>query len=212
MTLPNPLSEAGYSSATSGQSPLLLPSAGRAAPLDILVRVQCFTNCEEAELTLNGRSLGTRRLPDAPERILYWDVPYEAGALTVEGRNQGRIAAQTSLQTSGTAKKLAAQADTAALQANGIDVAPLSVMVVDENDVPVFGAAHEITWTVRGPAHLLGLESGDHSSHEDYQANRRKAFGGRLLGYIQATETAGTVTIDLTAPGLEGASLVLECR
>ena len=176
------------------------------------VRVQCFTNCEEAELTLNGRSQGVRRLADAPERILVWDVPYEAGILTVAGRNQGQVAAQNSLRTSGPARKLVAETDRVVLRADGLDLAHIAVSVVDENGVPVYDAAHEVTWTLHGPARLLGLESGDHSSHEDYQANHRKAFGGRLLGYVQSVETAGAVTIQLTAPGLDEATVVLEIQ
>jgi hypothetical protein len=39
-------------------------------------------------------------------------------------------------------------------------------------------------------------------SHEDYQAPVRRAFHGRLLGYVQATHTPGPITIRLSALGL----------
>ena len=102
-----------------------------------------------------------------------------------------------------------AEADAATLAADGIDIAHITVSITDEDGVPVYDAAHEVTWTVEGPARLLGLESGDHASHEDYQAPTRRAYHGRLLGYVQAGEEAGTVTVRVTALGLEGAVVVL---
>ncbi len=82
----------------------------------------------------------------------------------------------------------------------------------DAEGIPVYAADHEVTWTIHGPARLLGLESGDHTSHEDYQANRRKLFHGRQLGYVQSTETGGLVTIRLTSPGLEDAVVTLQTK
>lgn len=176
------------------------------------LRVVCFTNCEEAELFLNGRSLGIKLLADAPDHVLWWDVPYTPGTLTVSGLNSGTAVCAAEMTTTGPPKKLRAEADAAVLIADGIDVAHVAVSVVDENDVPVYDAAPEITWEITGPARLLGLESGDHTSHEDYQANTRRAFHGRLLGYIQSTEASGPVTIRLTAPGLEDAHVTLRAK
>jgi beta-galactosidase len=171
--------------------------------------VVCFTNCEAAALFLNGRSLGVKGLADAPDRVLWWDVPYAPGTLTVHGLNGGAAACAGELKTSGPPQKLLAEADTAALAADGVDLAHIVVTVTDADGLPVYDAAHEITWAVEGPARLLGLESGDHDSHEDYQAPTRRAFHGRLLGYVQSTNASGPVTVRLTAPGLEEAVVTL---
>ncbi len=174
-----------------------------------LVRVVCFTNCATAELFLNDRSLGVRHRASNSDRVLHWDVPYAPGTLTVRGLNGGDVACACDLKTSGPPRKLLAEADDAVLAADGIDLAHITVSITDADGVPVYDAAHEVTWTIDGPARLLGLESGDHASHEDYQAPRRKAFHGRLLGYVQATGAGGTVTIRLTAPGLDEAVVIL---
>ncbi len=79
----------------------------------VSIRVQCFTNCEQGELFLNGRSLGVRRLAEAQERILWWDVPYEPGTLTVHGLNNGEVVAITELKTSGPPTRLHAETDSA---------------------------------------------------------------------------------------------------
>jgi len=176
------------------------------------VRVVCFTNRDQAELFLNGRSLGVKRREDTPDRVLWWDVPYAPGTLTVHGLNDGATACTYDLKTAGPPQKLLVETDTAPFAADGLDLAHLTVTVADADGVPVYDADHEITWAVDGPARLLGLESGDHTSHEDYRAPRRKAFHGTLLGYVQATETPGPVTIRLTAPGLDETVVTLHVR
>ena len=173
------------------------------------LRVVCFTNCEAAELFLNGRSLGVKRAADFPDQVLWWDVPYAPGTLTIHALSDGTTACTAALKTPGPPRMLLAETDTAALAADGVDLAHITVTITDADGVPVYDAAHEITWAVDVPARLLGLESGDHASHEDYQASTRRAFHGRLLGYVQATETPGLVTVRLTAPGLDEAVVTL---
>jgi beta-galactosidase/beta-glucuronidase len=174
-----------------------------------LVRVVCFTNCERAELFLNDRSLGARSRQDGEGRVLFWDVPYEPGTLTAKGINKGREAASFSLRTSGTPCKLLARADTTVLKADTRDLAHIEVTIVDGDGTPVYMADHEVAWTIEGPARLLGLESGDPNSHEDYKAERRRVYHGRLLGYIQSTREAGPVVVRLSAPGLEEATVTI---
>lgn len=174
-----------------------------------IVRVNCFTNCARAELFLNCISQGVRSRVAGQEPTLFWDVPYQPGTLAVYGMNGNEIVCAGELRTSGPAKRLVVVSDVAVLKADGMDLAHIEVAVVDEAGTPAYEADHEISWAIDGPARLLGLESGDHSSHEDYQAHSRKAYHGRLLGYIQATEDPGTVTVTMTAPGLETAAITV---
>ena len=66
----------------------------------------------------------------------------------------------------------------------------------------VYDAANEITFTVEGPAKLLGLESGDLASHEDYKSNKRKLYNGQLLAYVQSNGKPGNIKITISSPGL----------
>jgi beta-galactosidase len=80
---------------------------------------------------------------------------------------------------------------------------------VDKNGNPVVAATNEVTVTVTGAAKVLGLESGDPASHENYQAPKRLAYHGQLLAYVQ-TQGAGPVTVTLQAPGLTSTTLALD--
>ena len=86
----------------------------------------------------------------------------------------------------------------------------MEVRIVDANGVRVEDAQHEITCAIKGPARLIGMESGNARSHEDYKSNRRKVFRGRLLLYIQSGKEPGEVEVSLTAEGLPPASVCLE--
>jgi beta-galactosidase len=177
-----------------------------------LIRVVCFSNCEQAELLLNGESLGVRDLLGAEDHALFWDVPFQRGTLTAKGLKDAKTVATCELRTCGVARRIVAEADTNMLQADGVDLAHVIVTLVDENGVPVWTGNQEVSWAIEGPARLLGLESGDPGSHEDYQSHTRRAFHGRMAGYLQSIRESGMVHIRLSAPGLEDAQIVLQAN
>ncbi|MBD0286933.1 MAG: glycoside hydrolase family 2 protein [Flavisolibacter sp.] len=167
------------------------------------IRISCFTNCSEAELMLNGKSFGKKQLADAAEKVITWDVIYQPGGLTIRGYRNGAEASHYTLNTSGEAYAVKAQADRNSFDRNKKQLSHIEINVVDKNGVPVYPADNEVTVTVEGPARLLGLESGSAVSHEDYQSNKRKALNGRLLAYIQSQQNAGAVKVTITSPGLQ---------
>ena len=82
-------------------------------------------------------------------------------------------------------------------------MAQVLLQVVDENGVPVMLSDNEVTCTVSGPGKLLGLEAGNNSDMTDYTDNIQRVLHGHILAYIEATGTAGTVTVKFTSPWLK---------
>jgi beta-galactosidase len=165
------------------------------------VRVSCFTNCSEAELFLNGRSLGKKSLSAFDSRIIYWDVDYQPGELMVNGFTQNGKNVIYSIKTSGEPDAITAGTDLPAYNQSG--VVQLVINVVDKNGISVFSANNEIAIKIDGPAKLLGLENGDLNSLEDYKANSRKVFNGKLIAYIQPISRKDAVHIVVSSPGLK---------
>ncbi len=145
------------------------------------VRVSCFTNCDGAELFLNGKSLGKKNESEAVNHILTWDVAYEPGQLSVKGYNNGVVVTEDKLTTTAQPYALTLFKDR---YTNKDGLLQVTLAIVDKNGNTVYGADNEITVDTYGQGTLLGLESGDHNSHEDYKANRRKAYHGKLIAYI----------------------------
>lgn len=166
------------------------------------IRVSAISNTEEAELFLNGKSLG-KKLKSEKGRPVFWDIDYQPGVLSVKGFNRGALAASSQIKTAGAVSVIKAAADKAHFAANSKDLAHIEVQLTDDAGNPVYEANNELSIAIDGPAVLLGLESGDLASHEDYKTSKRKAFNGKLLAYIQSTGKAGSVNVTISSPGLK---------
>jgi beta-galactosidase len=172
-----------------------------------LIRVVCYTNASKARLMLNGKQIGDIKNYNNKTGIIHWDVPYQPGALKVEGLNDSdKILSTYSIQTS---------AEPYALKVirnvnNSKDkVAQVAVQVVDAKGIPVTYTESEITCTITGNGTLLGLEAGDNRDMGDYTDNKQKSFRGRLIAYIKKNGKGGPVKVVLSAPQLKEVSVVL---
>jgi beta-galactosidase len=166
------------------------------------VRVSCYTNCAEAELFLNGKSLGTKMLSQFPGRIIFWDVPYHPGELVVKGFAKNGTALSDSIKTTGAPYAITAWA---AITPDYTGTSQLIIHVVDKNGNIIYGAANEITVKVSGSAKLTGLEDADIDNQENYKSNSRKVFHGNLIAYIKASATRGPAKVTVESPGLRTA-------
>jgi beta-galactosidase len=167
------------------------------------IRVACLTNAEEAELFLNGKTLGRKSKKDTAARGLFWPVKYEPGELVVKGFINGKEVSTYKLTTAGEPNVIIATADKKQFSVGGKDLAHVEIILRDKTGNLVSDASNEITVDIEGPARLLGLESGDLASHEDYKSNKRKVYNGKLVAYIQSNGKPGDVSIKLSSPGLQ---------
>lgn len=167
------------------------------------IRVSCFTNCDDAELFLNGKSLGRKKMSEGKDKVLAWDLIYAPGELVVKGYRGIGEAADYRLKTSGEPVAIKAISDKTTLSRSRKELAHITIDIVGKNGVTVYDANNEISINIEGPAELLGLESGSSTSHEDYKAGKRKAFNGKLLAYIQSKPKNGVIKLTITSPGLE---------
>jgi beta-galactosidase len=181
-------------------------------PSNSKMRVDCFTNCQEAELFLNGKSLGKLSRSTAKGKIPSWEVNYEPGELTVKGYNNGIEADSYTIKTNTGASNIKASADATMFPKNTKGLSQVEIQITDKNGNPVFDAENVVTVSVTGAARLLGLESGSTSSHEGYQSPIRTTVHGRLLAYIQTNGKQGKVTVQLSSPGLKTATVVLTVK
>ncbi|MFO7974103.1 MAG: glycoside hydrolase family 2 TIM barrel-domain containing protein [Candidatus Hydrogenedentota bacterium] len=169
----------------------------------------CYTNCESVELLRNGKTVGVQRLSDNPMRILRWEIPSEKGVYVARGKNRGKLVCSTEWRAPGSPERLEVSVDREILVADAADVAHVEVRIVDANGIRVGNAEHSVTCEIDGPARLIGMENGNPRSHESYTTNRRRAFRGRLLLYVQSGREPGEVEVSLTAEGLPTARIPL---
>lgn len=151
------------------------------------IPVWCYTNCDEAELFLNGTSLGTRAFDAKNDLHLEWLVPYQPGELKVVGRKGGKEVATMSHRTAGAPAKISVSADQSALDPAKRDLSYLAIRVEDENGNFSPKAAKWVHIQIEGPGRLVGSGGGDPLSHTPFQANTFRTFNGLGRAIIAAT-------------------------
>lgn len=189
-----------------------------------IIPVYCYTNCDAAELFVNGKSYGkkvkgvdkTTILCDIlrykpktfeSEYRLSWDVPYQPGTIKVVGYKDGQAINEKTINTAGRPAKIKLSVDRAQIDADGQDLAYVTVRIEDKhgNFCPL--ADNQITFQVKGAGQIIGVDNGNPISVESFQGNKRKAFHGLALAILQSTEEAGIISIKAKARGLKSASL-----
>ena len=179
-----------------------------------LIDVNVMTNAHEAELLVNGRSLGRKRVSfaDAALCLPCWRVPFEPGCLTARAYDEsGACIGEAVRRTPGESRRLVLAAQDAQLTGDGHDMTFVEISAADAQGNPVHNACDRVRITVRGSGVLLGVDNGDSTDRDGYQTETRRLFSGRLLAMIGALHApdGGCVTIEASAPGLESAQLTL---
>lgn len=177
----------------------------------LVTPVHVYTTGDEAELFLNGRSLGIRRKARGVFRLRWDDVVYEPGELEVRARKDGAEWARASVRTAGEAAKLDAAPDRPAIRCGGTDLCFVTVTVRDRSGVVVPRARDVITFSVEGPGEIVAVDNGDAISFEPFQAARRSAYNGRALVIVRGKPggAAGGVTLRAESGSLEPATVVI---
>lgn len=172
------------------------------------IPVWCFSNCDEVELFLNGRSLG-KKVMEAFRYLKWHDVVYQPGRLEARGYIHGQLVAQKIVETTGAPAAIQLVPDRTELIADGQDTVPITVGVVDAAGRIVPTADNKILFEVSGAGSNAGVGNGDPSCHEPNQANYRSAFNGYCMVLARAARTAGTLRVTASATGLSRATVRL---
>ncbi|MGE5944773.1 MAG: glycoside hydrolase family 2 TIM barrel-domain containing protein [Flavobacteriales bacterium] len=172
--------------------------------------VTCYANTDEVELFLNGKSLGKKQAIYSKDKMISWEVLFEPGELLVKGYTNGHVVSEYRLNTSGSVVNMQIEVDKTSVNPNNKEIIHLDVTLMDEQGNRVPNKNHEVIVEVSGPAKLIGLESGDVSSHENYQAHYRKTYGGQLRAYIQTTNQQGDIKIKIKSGDLPEKEILIK--
>jgi beta-galactosidase len=171
--------------------------------------VEVFSNCEDVELLLNGKSLGVKKRPDDATPCT-WTVVFKPGTLRAVGRNHGKVVVRQDLRTAGKPAKILLQADREKLAPLWDDVSYVSATIVDKNGVLIPGADNLITFKISGPGVIAAVDSADNSNHDSFQASERHAYQGRCFAILKSTASSGKIRLTAAAAGLSEATVMLK--
>lgn len=150
------------------------------------VVIRCFTNCDEAELFVNGKSFG-RKIADKSTRSVAFDaVNFIAGKVTIKGFLNGKEVCTDELVTVGTPSALKINRYMDKLITNSSPYQQLEVHITDEQGNVVQNADGLVKVNATG-AVMMGIENGDAESHEAYQDAEHHVKNGRLIIFLKKT-------------------------
>lgn len=183
-----------------------------------VIPVQAYSDYDEAELFVNGKSQGRIKKHDKaaqPEKVgkatytpdldryrLRWmDVKYEPGELKVVAYDkEGKPAMERTVRTAGTAAQLLLTPDRKTIAADGSDLCYVTVQMADKDGNPCPLANDQLEFEVEGEGTFRCVCNGNATSLEPFTEPRMKLFNGKLVVTVQSTAKAGKMTLKVRRP------------
>ena len=180
------------------------------------VQLITYTNADEVELRLNGKSLGRKKNPkDDPKHRnqIRWDnITYADGTLLAIAYNNGRDVAHHQIQTSGKAVRLSALADNIEWKADGMDLMHVRLEAIDSKGRRVPMAQDELTFEIEGDAQIVAVTNGDINSDELNVQNHRRLWNGSAMVILRAGRNPSKVVLRTKANGYKTITTKLETK
>ena len=175
-----------------------------------------YTNADEVELRLNGKSLGKKQNPkgDSKQRnqIKWEGITYADGKLEAIAYNSGKAVARHQIETTGKAVSLKVTPEDSEWKADGTDLMHLRIEAVDSKGRRVPMAQNELKFEVEGDACIVGVSNGDIKSDELNVTDHRRLWNGSALVILRSGKTASKVTFKTSADGFKTVKTLLTTR
>ncbi len=169
--------------------------------------IHVYTSGDEAELFVNGLSVGRKKRGPLDYRLTWDDVVYHPGEVRVVAYKNRNRWASDSVQTAGAAAAISMQADRSTVQADGTDLSFVTVRLVDGAGRLSPRADNRVAFEISGPGEIVAIDNGDPTNLQSFQDKDRKAFNGLVLVIVRSTGEAGAITLNAASAGLDSASL-----
>ena len=181
------------------------------------IELWAYSNCDEVELTVNGKKLGRQTMPKNGH--LKWKAVYQPGKVVAIGYKNGKRILTETLETTKPADKIIMTSDRLAITADGRDVAVVTVALRDAKNRLVPDACPSLTFRLTGNGRILGAGNGDpsylgadHPKDKDCKEFSIPAFNGYAQILIQSNHQTGNIQLECTADGLKSGIISIESR
>ena len=186
-----------------------------------------YTNADEVELFLNGKSLGVKKNSEDPKlraRIKWDNIAYVPGALQAVARKNGKVVARHLIETTGEAVALKLVPDMESWHADGKDLIHVRIYAVDKKGRRVLNvkdakAFDKLTFTVKGDANIVAVDNGNITSDELHigktqleKTIQRNLFQGSALVILRAGDKPGKIELSVAGEKMKAKKLVLNTK
>lgn len=179
------------------------------------VKTYVYTAADEAELILNGVSLGKKAAGKENHYLAVFEVPFEKGKLEAVSIREGQVVSRSCLVTTEVPVCIDLEAERTILEANGRDLAYIAVKLVDKNGNLVPDAQIRLEAVLEGGepencrAHLAGFGSDNPCTTDNYTSGNCTSYKGQAMAIVRADDEAGDVVLRVTGEDIEGAEVTI---
>ena len=167
-----------------------------------------FSQADEVELFLNGKSVGIRTKNDSSLHAM-WRMEYVPGQLKAVSRKNGKTVLESIVQTAGKPDRIVLKAEQSNLSIASNELGFVEISIVDANGIPIQTADNSINLSVQGVGKLAATDNGNPVELTPFHASTKQLFNGKLLAILKTSGSKGKITIEATSPGLKPAKLIL---
>lgn len=174
--------------------------------------IYTYTNADEVELYLNGRSLGIKKNsldPKTRNKIKWTDVVYQKGILEAVARTNGKIVARHKIETAGEPKELKLIPDVENWKADGNDLMHVRILAVDHKGLRSPMANSKLMFDISGDADIIGVSNGDIASDELTVGNSRSLYNGSAMVILRSGNKSGKVKLKVSGQGYKSKTITL---
>ncbi|MBW4888518.1 DUF4982 domain-containing protein [Mucilaginibacter sp. HMF5004] len=190
----------------------ILPHWNWADRIGAITPVHVFTSGDEAELFLNGRSMGRKKMQPYESRLRWDSIKYEPGELKVTAYKNGKKWAEDMVKTTGAASKLVLFANRSVIQDNSEDLAFITVQVSDNDGRMVPRTKNKISFSIEGPGEIVATDNGDATNLESFASHTREVFNGLCLVIVRAKAgKTGMIKLKAESEGLVSQTILIKC-
>ena len=179
------------------------------------VELWAYSNCDEVELTVNGKKLGRQKMPKNGH--LKWKATYQPGKVVAIGYKNGKRILTEVIATTKPAFKTVLKADRQTIDADGRDVAVITIEIQDEKGRIVPNACPMLKFQLEGDAHIIGAGNGDpmylgedHPQNQNCKEFSIPAFNGLAQILVQSSDAASTITLRCMSDELKTGNVVIQ--
>ena len=188
------------------------------------VSLYTYTNGDEVELFLNGKSLGVKKNSNDPKlraRIKWDNIAYAPGTLVAVAKKNGKVVARHQIETTGEAVALKLVPDVETWHADGKDLMHVRIYAVDKKGRRVLNmkdakAFDKLTFQVKGDANIVAVDNGNIASDELHigktqleKTIQRNLFQGSALVILRAGNKSGKIELSVAGEKMKAKKLVL---
>jgi len=175
--------------------------------------VHVYTSGDEAELFLNGKSLGRKKRSAFEYRLRWDDVVYQPGELRVVAYKNGKKWAEDTIKTTDVASQIGMAADRPAIHADGTDLSFITVRIADKTGAMVPKSNNRIKFEISGPGEIVAVDNGDATDHDSFQSTNRRAYNGMALVMVRSIKgKPGTITLKASSDRLKGTNISIRSK